>query len=182
MHWDAYPSHSWRTIRAVSRRRQKRKEVKERRHAGAPVCTPSHITPNADVLCPADQVRRLTYTRSQAAEALGVSVQTIDRRVVPALETVKTAWGTRLIPVSELERFLAEHTQPARSPARRAASRGRPATVPDEVAGRIEQEYRLGKSLGQIARDLNAAGVRTAQGGRRWWPSTVRSILLRRSA
>jgi hypothetical protein len=109
-------------------------------------------------------------------------VQTIDRRVVPAIDTVKTAWGSRLIPVSELERYLSEHIEPARSPRGRATSRGRPAVAPEEVASRIEQEYGLGKSLGQIARDLNAAGVRTAQGGRQWWPSTVRSILLRRSA
>lgn len=110
-----------------------------------------------------------------------VSVQTIDRRVVPAIDTVKTVWGSRLIPVSELERYLAEHTEPARSLQGKATSRGRPAAVPEEVASRIEQEYGLGKSLGQIARDLNAAGVPTAQGGRKWWPSTVRSILLRRS-
>ena len=105
-------------------------------------------------------------------------MQTIDRRVVPAIDTVKTEWGTRLIPVSELERYLAERTQPAR-PQRTKPSPGRPAAVSDELADRIRAEHKAGKTLGQIARDLNAAGVRTAQGGHRWWPSTVRSILLR---
>ena len=38
------------------------------------------------------------YTRRQAAEALGVSVPTIDRRVVPAINTVKTEWGMRTHP------------------------------------------------------------------------------------
>jgi recombinase len=131
---------------------------------------------------PAGQVRRLTYTRAQAAEALGVSVQTLDRRVVPAIATVKTTWGSRLIPVSELERYLADYTEPARSPRAGTKRLGRPAAVPSDVARRIEHEHELGKSLGQIARDLNAAGVPTAQGGRQWWPSTVRSILSLQSA
>src|SRR4051794_27612523 len=120
----------------MSRRRHHRKEQKERRHllpAGRPS---SAVTPD---LLPADQVRRLTYTRAQAAEALGVSVQTIDRRVVPAIDTVKTTWGSRLIPVLELERYLAEHTEPARSSRARTKSLGRPAAVPEEVARRIEQ-------------------------------------------
>jgi hypothetical protein len=37
----------------------------------------------------------LVYTRRQAAEALGVSLATLDRRVVPVIETVKTEWGAR---------------------------------------------------------------------------------------
>ena len=36
------------------------------------------------------------YTREQAAQALGVSLATLDRRVVPAIATVKTEWGARL--------------------------------------------------------------------------------------
>lgn len=51
---------------------------------------------------------RLAYTRKQAAEALGVRLATIDRRVVPAITTVDTEWGARLIPIAELERYLAE--------------------------------------------------------------------------
>src|SRR3954447_10667310 len=112
----------------MSRRRQSRKEQKQRRHV-------EHRPPRVGAhLVPADEVRRLTYTRSQAAEALGVSVQTIDRRVVPAIDTVKTAWGSRLIPVSELERYLAKNTKRARL--RRGpepAKRGRLAAVPEEL-------------------------------------------------
>src|SRR4051794_3480599 len=159
----------------MSRRRHQRKEQKERRHVLPADCRSSRVLPDTVA---ADQVRRLTYTRAQAAEALGVSVQTIDRRVVPAIDSVKTEWGTRLIPVAELERYLAERTEPAR-PRRPRPPRGRPAAVSDELAKRIRAEHQEGKTLGQIARDLNASGVQTAQGGRRWWPSTVRSILLR---
>jgi hypothetical protein len=127
----------------------------------------------------ASAVQRLAYTRRQAAEALGVSVQTIDRRVVPAINTVKTEWGMRLIPVSELERYLSERTRLSRAKRAKPVTRGRPPTVTDEIVRRIQAEHKRGKSLGQIARDLNASGEPTAQGGRRWWPSTVRSILLR---
>src|SRR3954447_20261236 len=115
----------------MSRRRQSRKEQMQRRRSVPVEHLPSF---GGAHLVSADEVRRLTYTRSQAAEALGVSVQTIDRRVVPAIDTVKTAWGSRLIPVSELERYLAKNTKRARL--RRGpepAKRGRLAAVPEEL-------------------------------------------------
>jgi hypothetical protein len=34
-------------------------------------------------------------------------------------------------------------------------------------------------SLAEIARRLNADGVPTGHGGRAWWPSTVRAVLVR---
>jgi recombinase len=163
----------------VSRRRQRRKERRELRHA-APRRR-DQLSVSSRELLETDVVRRLAYTRRQAAEALGVSVQTIDQRVVPAIETVKTEWGMRLIPVSELERYLAERRDSARPRRAKPRSSGRPAAVPDEIVNRIQAAHARGKSLGEIARDLNACGVPTAQGGRRWWPSTVRSILVRRS-
>jgi len=36
-----------------------------------------------------------------------------------------------------------------------------------------------GVSLGEIARRLNRDDIPTAQGGRQWWPSTVRAVLIR---
>jgi hypothetical protein len=126
----------------------------------------------------AEEVERLAYTRRQAAEALGVSISTIDRRVVPVIDTVKTSWGQRLIPVDELERFLRSHREPARGrPPRRPA--GRPPTLPQSVVERIRLEYARGRSFSEIGRELTAEGVPTAHGGRRWWPSTVRAVLVR---
>lgn len=61
--------------------------------------------PSAGAIREARVVQRLAYTRRQAAEALGVSISTIDRRVVPAMETIKLPWGQRLIPVDELKPF-----------------------------------------------------------------------------
>jgi Bacterial regulatory protein, Fis family len=73
----------------------------------------------------ASVVERLAYTRSQAAEALGVSRSTFVRRVLPYVTTVDMPWGAKLIPVDELERLLAER--------RRAAKLHPPPTV-DVVA------------------------------------------------
>ncbi len=126
----------------------------------------------------AGEVERLAYTRRQAAEALGVSTSTIDRRVVPSITTVKLPWGQRLIPVDELERFMRNHFAPSRRrPARRRP--GRPATLPPNIVERIRLEYARGRGLAEIARALTADGVPTAHGGRKWWASTVRAVLVR---
>ncbi|MCI0635878.1 MAG: recombinase family protein, partial [Actinobacteria bacterium] len=128
----------------------------------------------------AREVERLAYTRRQAAEALGVSISTVDRRVVPAVDTVKTPWGQRLIPVDELRRFLRKYREPARDrPVQRSA--GRPPTLSRSIVERIRLEYARGHALSEIARALTDEGVPTAHGGRRWWPSAVRAVLVRRS-
>jgi hypothetical protein len=130
------------------------------------------------VIRSAPRVERLAYTRSQAAEALGISRSTFIRRVLPYVETIEMPWGARLIPVDELERLLAENRKPAEeNPV--PALRGRPRRVPSQVVERVEAAHTAGRSLGEIARELNSDGVPTAQGGTQWWPSTVRVILNR---
>ncbi len=54
---------------------------------------------------------------------------------------------------------------------------GRPQTMPKAVVKRIKRERAKGQSLAAIADGLNADGVPTAQGGRRWYPATVRYTL-----
>ena len=130
------------------------------------------------VLREVDDVERLAYSRRQAAEALGVSISTIDRHVVPSISTVKTPWGQRLIPVTELEDFVAKHLQPARAVEQRERPGRRPA-LPQRVVNRVRLEYARGRGFGEIARALNDEGIPTAHGGRRWWPSTVRAIVVR---
>jgi Recombinase/Bacterial regulatory protein, Fis family len=127
---------------------------------------------------PAPRVERLAYTRSQAAEALGISRSTFIRRVLPYVETIEMPWGARLIPVDEIERLLAERRRPAK-PRPAPARRGRPRGLPKQVVERVEAAHTAGRSLGEIARELNADSVPTAQGGRQWWPSTVRAVLNR---
>lgn len=153
----------------MSRRRQQRKAEKAHRHAPPP------RTVNQ-----AESVERLAYSVDQAAAAIGVSRSTFSRRVLPFVETIDTEWGQRLIAVDELERYVAERRQPAtRRP--RVTPLGRPPAVSRNIVQRIQAEHAAGKTLGQIARDLDADHVPTAQGGRRWWPSSVRAVLLRSS-
>jgi Recombinase len=137
----------------------------------------SSVAEASAVIRRAPRVERLAYTRGQAAEALGVSRSTFMRRVLPYVETIETPWGARLIPVDELERLLAERRRAKPRP--RPAVRGRPRRLHEQVVERIQAAHDAGQSLGEIARDLNANGVATAQGGRQWWPSTVRAVLTR---
>lgn len=61
--------------------------------------------------------------------------------------------------------------------ARRGVRLGRPPSLPDAVVERVVTERRQGASLQAIADRLTADGVAGAQGGRRWYPSTVRAAL-----
>src|SRR5919199_3453370 len=97
----------------MAQRRQRRRREKDLRQA------PSSGTPEAA----ADNhvggpVERLVYSREQAAQTLGISLATLDRRVVLAVATVRTEWGARLIPAAEIERYLAERTEEPRIPRR----------------------------------------------------------------
>jgi len=151
----------------MSRHRQERRVKKTRRHASVP-----------SAIRQAESVERLAYSILQAAEALGISASTVSRSVVPLVETIEVEGGRLLIPVDELERFATERRRPV-SPRPQRAPVGRPPGVPANVALRIRAEYAAGRTLGQIARGLDGDRVPTAQGGRRWWPSSVRAVLIR---
>jgi hypothetical protein len=153
----------------MASRRQRRKREKEQRHTPEPIAIDD------------SRAERLVYSREQAARILGISLATLDRRVVPTIATVKTEWGARLIPKVELDRYLAERTEEPRAQRRQAARTGRKRTLPAEVVSRILHESARGASLADIARRLNRDGVPTAQGGSRWWPSTVRVVLRQRN-
>lgn len=169
----------------MSRRRKQRREEKARRHtpprspgeAAWPSTPPRTADPPRVVVREPEYVVRLAYTRSQAAEALGISRSTL-RRLLPYVETIEMPWGGKLIPVDELERLVAERRRPA-SASRRAAAPGRKPSVPPDVVQRIREQRSAGGSLREIAGGLNADNVPTAHGGERWWPSTVRAVLRR---
>jgi len=150
----------------MSRRRRRQRAEKQRRHTEPIV-----------VVREASRVERLAYTRAQAAAALGISRSTFNR-LLPFIETIELPWGTRLIPVDELERLLAERRRSARKRTQPATA-GRPPVLSPELVRRIHAERAAGKSLGEIARNLNASGTPTAHGGAKWWPSSVRAILQR---
>jgi hypothetical protein len=92
-----------------------------------------------------------------------VSPATFARRVLPLIETIEMPWGTQLVPVDELERLIAEHRRAPR-PRARARPVGRRRVLPESVAERIAAEHDAGRTLGQIARGLNADHVSTAHG------------------
>jgi Recombinase len=154
----------------MASRRQQRKTEKERRH----------IAKDVRVLQPGEPVELLVYTREQAAQILGISLATLDRRVIPAIATIKTEWGARLIPKDEIDRYLAERTDESRARPKQVVPSGRRSAVPPDVVDRIRRQRAGGASLAEIARRLNRDGIPTGQGGRQWWPSTVRAVLLRR--
>src|SRR6266545_1488932 len=158
----------------MSRRRAKRRTVKSRKPGPRGVETPA--APPV-VVHQASRVERLVYTRTQAAEALGVSSSTFNRRVLPIIETVEMPWGARLIPADELERLIAERRRPAREREQPRARQGRPTALASELVEEIRARRDAGQSLAEIARGLNVAGTPTAHGGARWWPSTVRAVL-----
>ena len=181
----------------MSRGRLRRKSARAQRHAKAPpapvAARPDPLGLEAEwfsaepppmpgstrvVVREARQVERLAYTRTQAAQALGVGRSMFARRVLPYIETLETPWGAKLIPVDELERLLIEWRRPAR-PRPGPKPTGRPQAVSPDVVERIRDARAAGMSLRQIADGLNADGTPTARGGVRWWPSTVRSVLLR---
>lgn len=55
---------------------------------------------------------------------------------------------------------------------------GRSSTLPAAVRRRIARDRAKGLSYRAIADRLNAANVPTGQGGRQWYPMTVRTVLL----
>ena len=161
----------------VSRRRLRRRSEKAQRHAPPLDRSP---TPLHEIVREATRVERLAYTRTQAAEALGVSRSTFNRRVLPLVETIEMPWGARLIPVDELQRLIAERRRRTRAREQPRASPGRPADAGTRHRRADPGRARRRQRAWGIARELNADQVPTAHNGAQWWPSTVRAVLRRR--
>ncbi|MGH3180994.1 MAG: recombinase family protein [Streptosporangiaceae bacterium] len=81
---------------------------------------------------------------------------------------------------AELERrLIGERTKAALAVRRAQGVRlGRPPTLAPNVVARILKGRGAGATWSAIARELNEDGTPTAQGGRRWYPATVRYVAL----
>ncbi len=55
---------------------------------------------------------------------------------------------------------------------------GRPRQMSDAVTNRIVNSRSSGTTLAAIASELNSEGVPTARGGKAWYPSTVKAVLV----
>jgi DNA invertase Pin-like site-specific DNA recombinase len=79
-------------------------------------------------------------------------------------------------------RLISQRTKEALAVKKASGVRlGRPPTLPQSVVQRIQRLRARGLSLRAIADSLNQDGVPTAQGGAKWYPATVRHVLLRTS-
>lgn len=113
---------------------------------------------------PPREGRRSTRQLARRGDALAAAAHSrepeplarIDREVA-VFESVRTEWGSRLIPVAELERYVADRREEARRAHRLPTRPGRRPGLPAEVVRRIRSDHA------------------TSQGGRQWWPSTVRA-------
>ncbi len=77
-------------------------------------------------------------------------------------------------------RLISRRTRAALARKRAQGARlGRPPTMSPYALERIQRERAAGESLAAIANGLNADRIPTAQGGRRWYPATVRYTLKR---
>jgi DNA invertase Pin-like site-specific DNA recombinase len=106
-----------------------------------------------------------------ALVALDLGVDTTS----PAGEAMANVMAT----FAQLERrLIAQRTKEALAQKRAVGVRlGRPRQLADRVRRRIVAERAAGQTLAAIANGLNRDAVPTAQGGRRWYPSTVRAVL-----
>jgi DNA invertase Pin-like site-specific DNA recombinase len=79
-------------------------------------------------------------------------------------------------------RLISQRTREALTLKRSQGVRlGRPSTMSQYAIDRITRDRKAGKSLAAIANGLNVDRIPTAQGGRRWHPTTIRYTLNRTS-
>ncbi len=121
----------------------------------------------------------LDFTQIMAeAQRQGWALVALDCPADPSTPTGE-AMASILATFSQLERrLIGQRTREALAIKRAEGVRlGRPRVLAAEVVARVVREREAGRSLRAIAAALDAEGVPTAQGGVRWYASTVRAVL-----
>lgn len=110
--------------------------------------------------------------RDWALVALDVAVDTTT--------PVGEAMANVMMTFAQLERRLIGQRTKEGLAAKRAmgVKLGRPSEISFALRAQIRASRDGGEPLAAIARRLNASGVPTSQGGRRWYPSSVRAVAL----
>jgi len=101
---------------------------------------------------------------------LGVDLSTPAGEFMAGVMASAAQWERRIIGQRTKDALAVKRSQGVRL--------GRPNALPREVVSRIIGAYRAGEGWSAIARSLDKDGVSTAHGGSRWYPSTVRSVVL----
>ena len=131
--------------------------------------SPDKVAPVEDPRAPRPTPER--YRVAEAARLLGITPGALRRRAAAgAIAIERPEYDEDYVTKAELARHVAEYTP---SPG------GRPASLPSEVVERIEALRSDGLSYARIAALLTLDDVPTAHGADRWWPSSVRAVLMR---
>ncbi len=101
---------------------------------------------------------------------LGIDLSTPAGEFLASVMASAAQWERRVIGQRTKEALAAKKATGVRL--------GRPRLVPDAVVARIRAERAAGQTLTAIADGLTADDVPTAQGGLRWYPATVRKVML----
>jgi DNA invertase Pin-like site-specific DNA recombinase len=99
---------------------------------------------------------------------LGVDATTPAGELVASVMVSVAQWERRTVAARTREALAAKKAQ--------GAKLGRPRSLPTITRKRIVRMRERGKTFREIADSLNAQGVPTAQGGARWYASTVRHV------
>ena len=119
-------------------------------------------------------IMQRAQAESWALVALDLNVDT----TTPAGEAMANVLAT----FAQFERkLIGQRTKDAlQEKKRQGVKLGRPFVIPDNVVEEIQECHAHGMSYNAIARQLNEARVPPAT-GRKWWPTTVRKVVLRDS-
>jgi len=101
---------------------------------------------------------------------LGIDLTTAAGEFMANVMASAAQWERRIIGQRTRDALAVKRAQGVRL--------GRPVMLAADVADRIVTAHRAGAGWSAIARQLNADAVPTAHGGVRWYPSTVRAVVL----